>query len=56
MNTRPSSDRTRTSHSSLESSHRDASNGGKIKSLASIDHEIEHGRAILELDRAIEGQ
>ena len=47
MNTRPSSDRTKTSHSSLESSHRDASNGGKIKSLASIDREIAHGECFL---------
>ncbi|EXX65943.1 hypothetical protein RirG_128500 [Rhizophagus irregularis DAOM 197198w] len=47
-NIRLSSDRTRTSHSSLESSHRDASNGGKIMSLASIDHEIAHGECFLK--------
>ncbi|GET64659.1 hypothetical protein GLOIN_2v1766882 [Rhizophagus irregularis DAOM 181602=DAOM 197198] len=41
-----SNDRTRTRHSSLESSHREASNGGKIKSLSSIDREIAHVRRI----------
>ncbi|CAB4480209.1 unnamed protein product [Rhizophagus irregularis] len=47
-NMRLSSNRTRTSHNSLESSHRDASNGGKIKSLASIHHEIAHGECFLK--------
>ena len=45
---RPFSDRTMTSHSSLESSHRDASNGSKIKSLAPIDRSITHRECFLK--------
>ena len=48
-NIRPFSNRTKTSHSSLESSHRDASNGGKIKSLALIDRTITHGEYFLKI-------
>src|SRR5947208_3320574 len=47
-NTRAFSDHTKTSHSSLESSHRDASNGGKIMSLAPIDRSITHGECFLK--------
>ncbi|CAB4421288.1 unnamed protein product [Rhizophagus irregularis] len=42
LNSRPSSDCTKSSHISLDSSRRDASNGGKIMSLASIDHTLIH--------------
>ena len=36
----PSSDRRRIKHSSLESPHRDESNGGKLTLLRSLDGEI----------------
>ena len=42
------SDRINAYYSLLESSHQDASNDGKIKSLASIHQEIAYDRCILK--------
>ncbi len=42
------SDHTKTSHSSLEFSHWDTLNGGKIKTLASIDLSITYAECFLK--------
>ena len=47
-NNSATSDRINAYYSSLESSHRDASNDGKIKSLASIHQKLSHDRYILK--------
>jgi hypothetical protein len=48
LNNSTSSDPYEMKYSLFESSHRDESNGGKIKPLASIHHEITYAKHVLK--------